>query len=336
MLLHIGIIVLFFLLGMLINDSQLKNGNKIYLFITFFILYILSAFRSVNIGNDTKEYFLMYEKFGRSDNILSMPTDIEVGYRVLNKVLYSLDPSPILLTSITSLLILGSVFFFIYKNSELPWLSVMLFINLRTFYFTLSGIRQSIALAIILISYKYLKQRKFLKFVSLVILASTFHISSLFFLIVYPVTRMRLSQKIIALYFGMTIVVFFLLERILQLILNFIPKYQSYLSSSYFESVKLASILDFLVSFSILLFGYFVLKYVKTKREINNELDILPDNSNLLLHIMLVSTAFNFIAINGSIIKRMGLYFSVFAIIFIPNLINKIKDKNIKILIIPE
>ncbi|MEK0174679.1 EpsG family protein [Tetragenococcus halophilus] len=334
MLLHIGIIVLFFLLGTFINDSKLKNGNKIYLFITFFVLYIMSAFRSINIGNDTRDYFLMYENFGRTDNILSMPSDIEVGYRVLNKFLYSLNPSPVLLTSITSLFVLGSIFFFIYKNSEIPWLSVMLFINLRTFYFTLSGIRQSIALAIILISYKYLKQGNFWKFVSLVILASTFHTSSLLFLIIYPMSRMRVKQKIIALYFGVSVVFFFILERILPLILNFIPKYQSYLSSSYFESVKLASILNFLVSFSILLFGFFVLKYVKSKRKVNNELGILSVNSNLLLHIMLLSTAFNFIAINGSIIKRAGLYFSVFAIIYIPNLIKKIKDKNIKILII--
>jgi hypothetical protein len=54
--------------------------------------------------------------------------------------------------------------------------------TLGLFAFNLSGIRQSIAMAICLFSYKYIQERKLFKFLLIIFFAGLFHKSSIFFI----------------------------------------------------------------------------------------------------------------------------------------------------------
>ncbi|WP_440898001.1 EpsG family protein [Amphibacillus sp. Q70] len=341
MLTHILVIILILLSGIFFNNSKFRFGNKVYMINVFLVLFFISAFRSVNIGNDTQDYFLMFYRFGNMNSVFNLDSTIEIGYRILNRALYTISSNTLILTTVTSAIIIGVFMKFIYKNSKITWLSVLLFLNLRIFYFTLSGIRQSIALAVILVSYKYVKERKFIPFFILVIVASTFHLTALVFLIVYPLSKINYTKKVMNTYLVISGLLFLLFDYFIIFILRFFPKYQVYISSSYFENTRLASMVDFFVILSIFVFGYILRKNfnnneVRIKRKSKKTMikNKYATEKNILLHIISLALLFTFIAINVSLVKRVGLYFFIFTIIYIPNVIQKIQDKNLKLLLL--
>lgn len=338
---HLFVITIIILLAMLFfSKKQTLRKRRIYLILVFLILFFISAFRSVNIGNDTLSYAIMFQRFGKADNIFTLDTNIEIGYIVLNKILYSISSNPQILFIFTSLFILVTQLRFINKNSNMVWLSVYLFINLRLFYFTLSGLRQSIAMSIILLSYNFIKSKKPIKFFITVVIASLFHSSALVFLIIYPISKIKFSKKIIILEFIVGIFVYIGFDYIINLGLKFFPKYSPYLTSVYFDGdVRLASILNLLVISVILILGL-ITKYhqnIEENHYINeigaNNKFTKYDEHNLHMHIILIATIFSLIALRASLIDRFGTYFFMFSIIFIPRVIGKLKDRKLKIMI---
>ena len=248
-------------------------NKKLYLWIAFSLLFFLSAFRSIEIGNDTSYYVNMYKYYGNSSNFVSISylfsfeniinSRIEPGYVLLNMVLNIFSKEYILLFIVTSLFILGTWKKHIQKNSEIVWLSVLLFFNLRFFYFTLSGLRQAIAMSIILISYEHLKKRNLKLFVMQVLIASLFHLSALVFLIAYPLTKWKINFKIVGIYFLIASLGYLSFDKILNLLLPIFPKYQMYLSSSYLDgNIRTMSIINFLIAFVISIFGMITTKNI--------------------------------------------------------------------------
>ncbi|SJN37863.1 capsular polysaccharide biosynthesis protein [Marinilactibacillus psychrotolerans 42ea] len=337
MLFQTLLIVGLLLLGIFLTSAKKVFGNKLYLLISFFTLFILSAFRSINIGNDTEDYLYMFQNFGQSQDIFGIDTRIEIGYVALNKVLFLISSNPLILFGVTSAFVIGVFMLFMYKNSNIFWFSVFLFINLRIYYFTLSGIRQAIALAIILISYKFIKERKPIPFSLLVLLASSFHASAIFFFLVYPLSKIKYSKKVMLMYTFVGGVLFLTFNYTIGIILNILPQYENYLSSSYFESIKLASIIDFIIILLIFLFGLFTSHRFLSSAdrrlvEENSKNSSGSSSLNILLHIISLAVMITFIAINGAVIKRAALYFFMFAVIFIPYTIQNIKNKKVRVL----
>lgn len=337
---HFLVIGLLLLLSVpLFLKGEKKWNKKIYLWLSFFILFFISAFRSVNIGNDTSEYVRLFNFFGTENNILELSTRFEIGYVVFNKILYSLSSNHLILFIVTSLFIIGVWMIFIYKNSNMVWISVFLFINLRIYYFTLSGLRQAISMAILLISYKFLKERKFVPFLSLILIASLFHSSALIFLIVYPLSKIKFNRRFLTVQTIVGILIFVAFDSFINIIFMLFPQYQHYASGVYFTGdVQIASVLNFLVLLIILLLGIFTLNqrdrqglidsnYIKTKNKTPN-----INEKNILLHIISLGTLTYFAAINANMLDRIGIYFLMFSIIFIPKAIENISDQKLKIL----
>ena len=330
---HLMIIgILLFLAISIFNKGETKQRKKIYLRSVFFLLFFISAFRSINIGNDTVEYSRMFDVFGTASNIFNLNTRYELGYVLLNKILYSIWNNKLILFIVTSAFILGSWMKFINVYSSRTWLSVYLFINLRIFYFTLSGLRQSISMAILLISYKYIMEKKLFSFISLVFIASLFHSSAIIFLLVYPLSRIKFNFKFLAVESLVSMVVYYTFETFISIALRIFPQYQSYVKGVYFDGdVRVASIMSFLVIIIILIFGIMTnIKYVRKQEK------IVPKNQsevNLLLHIVSLATSVYFIAINANLLSRIGLYFFMFTVVFIPKCIENIKDKRAALII---
>lgn len=335
MFFHIGLISFITVLAALFfSKGENRLSKQLYLFFVFSILLFLSSFRSINIGNDTATYVNLYYLFGSWEDLISenvllssnfySESRIEIGYILLNKFLYNLSSDYAMLFFGTSLLILSIWIIFIYKHSTLVWLSIFLFINLRLFYFTLSGLRQAIAMALILVSYKFLIERKFIYFAIIVFCASLFHLSALVFLIIYPLSKIKLNKKILINSSIIGIVSFIFFDLIINSFLIIFPKYSMYLTSTYFDgNVRLASIMNFLVIFIIFIAGY----------TLNNSEKITRDNSeiNVLNHIILLGTIITFVSINASIVNRFSMYFFMFVVIYMPKIITNISNRNLRL-----
>src|SRR5699024_9401100 len=84
------------------------------------------------------------------------------------------------------------------------------FISLGYLYFSFTGLRQTLALSIILLSYNYIRERNLLLFIMFVFIASLFHSTALVFLLIYPISHYELGKKDLILIIVMLIVSFFL------------------------------------------------------------------------------------------------------------------------------
>jgi len=322
-------------------NGETKFKRKAYLAIVFILLFFISAFRSINIGNDTATYVKMFDIFGSANNIFDLDTRIEIGYIIFNKILYHMTSNPLILFIVTSAFILGSYLKFIYKNSNMIWLSVLLLINLRLFYFTLSGIRQSIAIAIVLLGYEYIKSRKLIKFIIVILIASLFHYSAIVFLIVYPISKIKFSYLVVILQAIIGVALYFAFDILINFAFRLFPQYQAYTASGYFDgNVRIASILNFFVILSILLLGLFTklgkhkLPANETNRVYNANLDLYYLNEdNLLLHIISLGVISYFIAINASLLDRVAMYFFIFTIILVPKAISNIRNRKMLTLV---
>lgn len=76
-----------------------------------------------------------------------------------------------------------------------PAISFLAILTLGLYGFTFSGLRQALALSILLYSYPYLKNKRFFRFALLVVLAAMFHSTALIFLVAYPVYCLKLRIR---------------------------------------------------------------------------------------------------------------------------------------------
>lgn len=163
-----------FLVVMLVQlfPAKSKTQYSVRLFMSLLPLFLYGAFR-VNFGLDYEAYQAYFETiqtYGRE------PDDrMEIGYMYLNMVL----PSFRSLLIIQSALLCVTYYYLFkwYVPSRYSWLGfLLLFLNgPLTIFFMLSGIRNGIAISILILSTRFIQQRKIIPFAALTCFAYFFH-----------------------------------------------------------------------------------------------------------------------------------------------------------------
>ena len=146
-----------------------KKFASIYLILNMGFFAFLSMFRSSTVGNDTQIYTNLFYNILNSTDLSLYTKRYEAGYVILNRALGLISNNHQIVFIVTSAYIFFIIGRFIYKYSNMVWLSVFLFFSLRYFDSSLSEIRQMISIATILLSYDYLLKRKPIKFIIIVI-----------------------------------------------------------------------------------------------------------------------------------------------------------------------
>ncbi|MDN3425677.1 EpsG family protein [Planococcus notacanthi] len=330
-LLIIYILVLGAFLGFS-NKSDLKKN--MYIYFTFGLFLILSAFRGENVGNDTINYLNLFKEISVSDNLSLFSPRFEVGYVYLNKVLSYFSSNPQIILIVTSIIIMLGFARFISKYSKIPWLSVYLFFTLGYYGMSLNTIRLNIAIVLVLLSYDFLKNKKAFRFIFVIILASLFHRTAIFFLIAWPLIKMKITLKTIAIFCLVSIGMYFSFPSLLSMSLSLFPTYGYYVGSDYLNGeVRLASVMNMLVGISIALLGILInhQKHINEKKEISfktKERDN-EDNHNMLI-LLFTGISLIFISFRFNLLDRIGDYFIVFAIVYLPNVMVQLKDSKLR------
>lgn len=176
-------IITFAFLG---NSTNSKILKRFFELLIIFQLSFICGFRGYSVGWDTQNYA---NHFFRA-SILSFNEAIlvwneEVGYSLLQYLIAIISNSPTLLFYVIGLFYSISVTRFITRYSKSWALSYALFIALGLYTFSMTALRQTVAIGFILFAYDSLWDRKLYKFLLLTIIASTFHFSALVFLPAY-------------------------------------------------------------------------------------------------------------------------------------------------------
>lgn len=311
-LLLISIILLYPLIG---KYKGLKNGeitnNKYYIYIISILLIIISGFRNITIGIDTSNYKYIFHFVNTYGFEKLLDQNTEIGYTLYQIIIGEVFGDFQALLIITSILYISVVSYLVFKYSKNPMLSYLLFIFFDFYTFSFSGIRQTLALTFILLALIQIKNRNIFLFITLVLIASTFHLTALIFLPTYWLGLFKLSKKNLIFFFLCAIVIYFT-KDFMQLFMN------SYARISY-EVTETGGIRLYIILILTLIVGIIYRKSFTLSNPINI----------YLFYMMLSSVViFPIIRINP-VVLRLNYYFFIFMIIYVPNVLNVIKDRAI-------
>lgn len=191
----IGAICIFRLLTAGIKEN--KRARSVFFVLTALIVIAFQGFRSFNVGIDLGSYIPGFMNIGNDESIKLgnlVYQNYEAGYVLLNKLLYKLGCSPRVFLFIVSAIIQIPIFYTMYRYSDKPLLSIFIYFAFGNFLFTFSGLRQSIAMALCFVAFGFIKRKKLLPFLMMVLLASSFHSSALLCIVLYPVYHFEMDK----------------------------------------------------------------------------------------------------------------------------------------------
>jgi len=314
-----------------VNGKVILRVSHTNLFIVFSmgVLMFLTMFRGNSIGNDTMAYKLTFEMINNYG--LGSEQRMEVGYKLLNLIVGFFTQEYQWLLILTSLFIYICFVHFIKRNSKDVFFSVVLFYFL-IFMMIASTIRQSIAMAIILIGYNYLKNDKIYKFFIVVILASLFHLSALISLI-FPFMYKSKYNMIKGLsVIGISVIMTYF--NIFRWVLNVldIRRYDAY---SVQVNGGIAPLMEIFISLLFLIVGIIVFrKKVRTTdgKILTAKKYLDRPESSFVVWSVVFNISCWIITRDLPIMQRFTYYFMMIFIIYLPNVLQEYNNRNNRII----
>lgn len=184
----------------LYTRRSLRDSNRtrrIFLLFCGAALFLMLALRHRGVGSEDSTVYYYFWRETSVNSLQSMfdSSRLERGYIVYVWIFSRIFSNPQFSLVLSAAIISVAVCYFIYKNSENPTLSFVMFVTLGLYTFMAQGQRQAIAMSICLFALEYCKRRKLVRFLLLVGLAMLFHQSAIVFLIVYLFYGRRLNWK---------------------------------------------------------------------------------------------------------------------------------------------
>lgn len=284
---------------------------------TFVLLTLEMGLRG-DFDIDTIHYCWMFEA-SASDTI----NDILGRSRDFSYFIYSMlfakitDSFVLFLLSLAAIEAFGFVHF-IAKESKSFWLSLLILFCSGTFYTGFNIMRELIAASLVCNCYKFIYEKQFAKYVIFIIILSTIHMSALFMLPLYFITRIKWNGKSIL---TVVIIVSFLAIFLYQMAdtivsLTTLYAYNEYNDQWHFgmdEGISLAGTLKSVVLSGGVLMGY---KYFNFK----DSRDVLIFNGCILNIIIAVCGMKIFM------IQRFTHYLIPFMVIGYPLILSRMKN----------
>lgn len=324
-----------------------KFNYKVKEYAIIFIIIFIAAIK-MNFGSDYWSYSVIYNKSldlysSVSDIISSRGGIIGSGLYVISFILklftqYLGWDSMLennLIFIVVSIFSTCIVFRQIRKNSlNFEW-SIAVYFFMGYFMIANNILKQQVAMALIMISYDYLIEKKYVRYILICFLACLFHSTALIPSIVFPIIGLiKLNDKVIKIISGVCIGIMALLPYSIKFFSNitflvdekYIDNFTSYSNSLVGRIYVIGSLVVYIYIFSVC---------YKNRGNILGKYD----KSVSYLSLLAVGIFINFISINFWLAIRISLYFYQFVILALPNFIekaeiSKVVKRNIKIILL--
>lgn len=311
-MLFYNILLIIILISLFLSTKIKKERYNKYLQVFIFIfLFSISAFRYY-VGTDFGGYRGVYKAVivGKYKNY-----GFERGYDLLMYITKIFSENYQAIFVITSLIIVGLIFLSIKRNSSNFYLSIFLFVSMYFYFNSFNVVRQFIAISLICYSLKYVEEKKPINFILLILLATTFHKTSIITLLLYFIKDFKVSKKTYIIGGLLTVAIIPLVPIMIEIFVNIFPKYLLYLTFPKSSGLSATGI----IILAIFILSIVVKEELVRKNSMNN----LYINGIYLAFLtqMLASTNIQFI--------RISMYFYILSIFLIPDIISIIKEKNI-------
>lgn len=313
------LLVCFPLIIYFLGLSKGKKYDKISIIAFFTIMIVVLSLRGIETGTDLQAYFGTFNKISTLsfNNLMNYSEKDELLFYFLNKIISLIGGNFQFFLFICSLISILPILFLYRKEHKNSILTISLFLIVAPFSMFFSGLRQSLALGIIAVAFNFIKKKKLFKFILLVIIASYFHKSAIFCLILYPIYHAKITNKWLIFVIPIMSVIFICRVQIFSVILQFISTnfYEAY---NYIKPTGAYSILILLILFAI--YSY-----------------LLPDKNKIdkdfigLRNFLLLAICIQFFASINPQIMRINYYVLLFIPLLIPRIKEYCKEENKKL-----
>ncbi len=192
-----------------------ETAKRIFFFAVCVAVILFQGFRSFSVGVDLSGYIPAFSNIGTMHHFKLKYQNYEAGYIVLNRVLYMLGFNERQFLISVAVIVQVPIFYTMSKYSENSLISVLWYLSFGNFIMTFSGLRQSIAMSFCFLAYFFIKQKKLIPFILLIIFASLFHSSALFCLLLYPAYFIKITKKSVIIAFGVYAIIFIMRSKLL-------------------------------------------------------------------------------------------------------------------------
>ncbi len=201
-------IILFALTILLAVPLIMKNPTPVkkavYLTVMFLLMYVISIFR-YGIGNDYFSYIRILNQIAEADFSQIFSLGFEPLFALLTKGIILFSTNPEIMYAIYALLILAPVAWAIYRWSDNAWISVAVYLCFTLFYNSLSFIRQSMAVSLLILAYGLMKRKKVVPVLIIGVAAALFHYTAAVFIPLYLLSLIRPTKKYLIVYSSVSV-----------------------------------------------------------------------------------------------------------------------------------
>lgn len=239
MLPYVLLLLFLVVLGFLLcerNPSRRKNA--VYLGTVSVALILFAAFRGETVGIDYPMYRAYFEQMHREGwRFLIGPQNeyrMEFGFGLLNFVVsrFTEDIHVFMAVAATILVLLAAIA--IYRDCSIPWVGMFLFVSLHFFGNSMSFIRQSFGIGIFFFAIRYLREKRFVPYLLIVLLAATFHKSILLLIPFYFLAQVPVRWDTLLLYGAGTVFIMAFFWPIFEWITQFVYQFYATEQGLYF------------------------------------------------------------------------------------------------------
>ena len=308
------------------TESKAISKHKISI-VFIIMLVLLGGYLGLRVrNNDTTTYIRSYEQmsaFPQFWNTFNLSLSKDPGFNLVNAILKTWGVTTQNWLMIYALVTVGLYLHFFRKNKNDLVLNIYLFICIGLFGFAGAAIKQSFATAICLCALSFAEEKKWIRYILLVLLASTFHMYALIYLLVPFLLFKPWTKKTVLLIIG-TAVIAFSLQNLFGTIAEITGSMGEVYTAGTFsgEGVNLFRILVANVPVFLALLFHGKLFKDSTRSE------------NMMINLSMINGCIMFIGMFGTAnyFARLANYFVAAQAITLPWIINKIGGKNEKFL----
>ncbi len=301
----------------IIRFNNRKVSKNFFAFLSSLPLLIVSGIR-FNVGYDYVSYASFFKLLlaGKTNDF------VEFGFFYLTKFIQIFSDNYIVFFFVLSLIFIYFTFKAIYEESPNPVLSIFLLVSTQYFFISMNGIRQFIALSMFLYSIRYIRERKLIPFLIVMLFASSIHAVSLILIPMYYLYNTKISPKLQIIVLSLL----FLLRNTIKTIV-----YSVLLSTKYYYYIDVdygnhsAGYITLAIELIVLILGWI---FYSNKID-----DIEGKKYNFYTNLKMFSVFFALINNIIPLLYRIRWCFGFSTIIYIPLIVNRINNKRIALAI---
>lgn len=317
--------IVIFLVLLCLSYCEYKGKKFKYLSLEtlFVIITVITIFR---YGQGT-DYFAYEDIYAKTPALTAVSTigeifssngDVEFGYVFLIAIFKTLRLNFEAFCGFSGIITMMLFYRFIKKNAKLPITAFSIFYVFYYLVYVLSGMRQGLAMAIFVgIGIELYKRKKYKEFILLVLVTAAIHVSVLVTLVVFVLDKLGDNYKFYSILAILAILIIYFNFDVA--IINLMPDFLSEKLSMYITDGR-ASMISFINRFTVLALILFYSFGDKEDKDL-----VLFKKLYIFSFILYVLTMKSM-----TISTRMTLYFKIFEIILIPNIVMNLLKNNKK------